>query len=96
MSPLWGIPGFNLSTIAFDVMHCIDLGVTQYDFGLCCFLMLTCNFLGLQGEGNQEHLALRNLRCLKLRLWKWYNSTSYRTSRVAKLSKKMAYGAPSA
>ena len=35
LSAVWKIPGFHLSLIAIDWMHCVDLGVLQYCMGNC-------------------------------------------------------------
>ena len=71
VSPLFDIIGFNIEAIHLDVMHVMDLGVTQYLVGAVLQELIENNFV----ESAARHVDMRrwmNLKAIRRRLSKYY------------------------
>ena len=71
--PLFDIFGFSVQSLALDVMHVLDLGVTQYLIGAVFMRLVENNFAGVDMVyvGMRRH---ENMKQLRLRLGKYYKS----------------------
>ena len=71
ISPLFDIIGFSIECIALDVMHVMDLGVSQYLVGSVLRELMESNFCG----STQMNVAARrfdNLKAIRRRLTLYY------------------------
>ena len=73
ISPLFDIVGFNIESIALDVMHVMDLGVSQYLVGSVFRQLIESNFC----NSTHRHVDARrfeNLKALRRRLQTYYGT----------------------
>ncbi len=59
ISPLFSVPGFHIDYICIDVLHCLDLGVTQDIVGNIFFECLGTFALGRSRKEQMENLTLK-------------------------------------
>ena len=66
ISPLFDIAGFSVESLALDVMHVLDLGVSQYLIGAVFMLLVENNFAGCDFVyvGMRRHENMKHLRTL--------------------------------
>lgn len=89
--PLFGVVGFSIESVQLDVMHILDLGVSQLLAAALFRTLLVENFTGC----DFTHVELRNvygLRQLNKRMWAYYKAHPRprgEMSAIGKLTMKM-------
>ena len=71
VTPLFDIVGFSIECICLDVMHVLDLGVSQYLVGSVFRRLIEGNVAGC-AHPHTEYRRLQNLKWLRRRLVAFY------------------------
>ena len=89
--PLFAVVGFTIECLALDVMHVLDLGVTQYLVGSVLWALIAGNFAKSE-MATAELRRLENIKHLRRRMWAFYNAnvrTRGEQSAIGRLTFKM-------
>ena len=81
LCPLFSIPGFTIEALCLDVMHVLDLGVTQYLIGAVFRELIENNFCG----SDFIYVDMRrtaNLKALRVRLRTYYRGVRRERGRM--------------
>ena len=89
--PMFDVIGFDIEHLALDVMHVLDLGVTQFVIG-AVFLQLCMNNFARSPAIHAETRRAHNIMHLRRRMWAFYKSqgkSRSAQSAIGKLTYKM-------
>lgn len=84
--PLFQIVGFGIDSLALDVMHVLDLGVTQYFVALVFARLIVNDFAG-SGKPIVFINRAENLRHLRRRMWAYYKTQKRNRATMSQIRK---------
>ena len=86
MCPLFNIPGFTVEALHLDVMHVLDLGVTQYLIGTVIMALIEGKFC----KSDFMYVGMRwqaNLKQLRLRLRAYYEGVKRERGKMSQIGR---------